>query len=337
MRFSSSNLTLEQLSAQEAAHESSETKLFEAIMNVSSSCKNNYVIFGEFYEPKTSIYLVMSSSLLVNLVAASLSVATIWFERSRSGYMNTLMDKLKVSFCWTTLISCPIIDVLNILNYFFGPLKYSTCFFLYVFRNIVKSNLLFYFNCVAISRYIFIFWMKNPTSIDENFWATVISLSSVLLSCVLNVAASLLPQRHSIFLYICSDSDPTPDLSRNKLMLFQLEVAVAAVVQLVVFLRIRFYKRGGSLPQSKDEDISSFNYKSFTVTITILSWLACYCFLQVKVNSLTMTEVNTFPNYIFMYLYQLFAMEFTHLAILAVSVLYNKDLRRKVVKKLWCC
>ena len=128
--------------------------------NISNSFKSNYKYFSEFYEPKTSIYLVEFFALLVSLIGALLSLTIIWFEKSRSGYMNTLMDKLKVYFCWVTLLSAPIIKTLNILNYYFGPLNYSTCFFLNVFRNIFKSNMLFYFNCIAISRYILIFWMK---------------------------------------------------------------------------------------------------------------------------------------------------------------------------------
>ena len=300
--------------------------------NISNSFKSNYKYFSEFYEPKTSIYLVEFFALLVSLFGALLSLTIIWFEKSRSGYMNTLMDKLKVYFCWVTLLSAPIIKTLNILNYYFGPLNYSTCFFLNVFRNIFKSNMLFYFNCIAISRYIFIFWMKNPTSIDENFWATMISLSSILFSCILNTVASLLPQRYSIFLYICSDTDPTPDQGKDKLMLFQYEVAIATVIQLMVFLRIKLFKLGMSMPSSRDEEISSFNHKSFTVIISILAWCACYCFLQVKVNSLTLHEVNTFPNYIFLYLYQLFAMQFTHFVILTVYVAHNKDLQQKVFK-----
>jgi hypothetical protein len=63
--------------------------------------------------------------------------------------------------------------------------------------------------------------MKNPTSIDENFWSTIILIASIVFSCALNITASLLPQKHSIFLYACSDTDPMQDWQLNKLGIFQ--------------------------------------------------------------------------------------------------------------------
>jgi hypothetical protein len=129
-------------------------------MSANTSCENNHQYFCQFYEPKMSMYLVHALTVLVSGANILLSFGIIWFERHRPDNKITLMDKLKMFFCWSTIISTPVIQILNILNYFFGPLPFSACFFLLVFRHILKSNLLFYFNCMAISRYIFIFWAQ---------------------------------------------------------------------------------------------------------------------------------------------------------------------------------
>ena len=188
----------------------------------SGGCKNGHQNFCEYFQPKTSLNFVFGLSTIISLIDVVLSYGIIRYEKSQIDHRKTLLDKLRLFFFRMTIIAAPIIHSLNFLNYYFGPLNYSVCFFLMVFRNILKSNMLFFFNCIAIARYIFIFWVKNPTSIDENFWAQLIATLSIIFSCILNTVAYILPQRHSIFLYTCADIDPTPHLIKEKVRVFQL-------------------------------------------------------------------------------------------------------------------
>jgi hypothetical protein len=299
-------------------------------MSASASCENDHKYFCEFYQPKTSMYLIHAATLLVSLTNILLSFGIIWFESRLSDHRNTLLNKLKTLFCWSTIISTPIIEFLNVLNYYFGPLSSYACYFLLIFRNILKSNLLVYLNCNAISKYIFIFWMKNPMSIDENFWSTLIVVASIVFSCTMNIVATLLPQKQSIFFYACSDTDPLQDWQLKKVMLFQFEVVITVVIQLTVYFKIKLFKLKATASTSATNEESNFNYKFFISVVASLSWFAIYAYLQVEVNSLSLQEFNTFPKYIFMYFYQLFAMEFTTLVFNAVYYIYNADLREKV-------
>jgi hypothetical protein len=81
-------------------------------------------------------------------------------------------------------------------------------------------------------------------------------------------------------------------------------------------------------------EISTVNYRNFFVAVIILFWLTAYSILQSKVNSYSLEEINTHPKYIFMYLYQLVAMEMTRLLILMLRYTYSAELRHKVVKSL---
>jgi hypothetical protein len=125
-------------------------------MSASSLCENDHKYFCEFYQPN-----IHAAMLWVSLTSIWLSFGIIWFESCRSDNRNTLLNKLKTFSCWSTIISTPIFEFFNVLNYYFGPLSSSACYFLQNFHNIVKSDLLFYLSCNAISKYIFTFWIKK--------------------------------------------------------------------------------------------------------------------------------------------------------------------------------
>ena len=295
----------------------------------SNSCQNGHQNFCEYFEPKTSMHLVFGLSTIISLIDVMLSYGIVRYENSRTDHRKTLMDKLRLFYFRSIIIAVPIIHCLNFLNYYFGPLNYSVCFFLMVSRNVLKSNMLFFFNCIAIARYIFIFWMKNPTSIDENFWAQLIGTLSFIFSCILNTVAYILPQRYSIFLYTCVDADPTPDLMKEKIKIFQLEVLVSAVIQIFVFSRIKFFKLKCKMPPTSNGNNSSFSLKSFIIIFNIIGWFSVYSYLQMKVNSVSPQEVNKYPNYVFMYFYQLVVAESLRLIFIITDYIVYVELRGK--------
>ena len=150
-----------------------------------------------------------------------------------------------------------------------------------------------------------------------------------IFSCILNTVAYILPQRYSIFLYTCVDADPTPDLMKEKIKIFQLEVLVSAVIQIFVFSRIKIFKLKCKMPPTSNGNTSSFSLKSFIIIFNIIGWFSVYSYLQMKVNSVSPQEVNKYPNYVFMYFYQLVAAEILRLIIIITHYIVNNNLRDK--------
>jgi hypothetical protein len=68
------------------------------------------------------------------------------------------------------------IHILDTVAYVFGPMSRSYCTLANLIRNLVKTNGLLLYDALAITRYICIFWMKNPGAIDDDFWSIFISL-----------------------------------------------------------------------------------------------------------------------------------------------------------------
>ena len=66
-------------------------------------------------------------------------------------------------------------------------------------------------NSIVVACYFFIFWLKNPASLDDDFWGTIIGIYAAVFSLIANTTLMLVPQRYSIFYYACADLDPRPD------------------------------------------------------------------------------------------------------------------------------
>lgn len=83
------------------------------------------------------------------------------------------MNKLFSYFGWLTVIALPIMQGMTIIRYLVGPLPGPICFFQMAFMNTVKWQSLLLFDFILLSRYVMIIWLKNPASIDDDYWYVI--------------------------------------------------------------------------------------------------------------------------------------------------------------------
>lgn len=298
---------------------------------ITGNCSNSHLYFCRFYEAKTSKHLIFTLSSIVNIVGVILHLGIIWYENHRTDHKSTLVSRLISVISWNTIVSTPVFQVSDTLNYFFGPLSKTVCFTSLVFRNMVKSNLLFFLDGIIISRYFLIFWLKNPLSVQDDFWVRFIALMSVVFSFILNISVFHLPQKLSVFYYACADIDPRPDLNLGSKMLFQTEALVALTLHLTIFIKIQIFKRRTESRQTASKQ-NSLKLVEFATSMCLVLWGGCYSFLQIKTNSFELNDSANFnQNFIFMYLYQLCTLNSTSFVIAVLYYLNHQDLRKKIV------
>jgi hypothetical protein len=58
------------------------------------------------------------------------------------------------------------------LRFAHGPLHPNLCFWSILFKKIVSHFLLLLLTSLTFIRYVFIFWLKNPAAVKEDFWYT---------------------------------------------------------------------------------------------------------------------------------------------------------------------
>jgi hypothetical protein len=105
-----------------------------------------------------------------------------------------------------------------------GPFSPLLCTLQLAFKRISKDAILFFYNAITLSRYIFIFWLKNPTALNDNFWITFINILALGSCTIVAIVYSLLPGPKLLAFYICSDTNPGKDVKleppRDGLILF---------------------------------------------------------------------------------------------------------------------
>ena len=179
---------------------------------------SSYVHFGGYFQDTGFKVLFVSASTVLNFIDLVLAFGIIWFERYGINQKRTLTNKLVSLICWNFSMFISLVIVTDIMNYFFGPLNHHFCFVFNLARNFTKSQVMFLLNSIMIARYLFIFWLKNPTSLDDIFWSNFLGVLGTILNLTFNLAAMMVPQKHSIFYYACADSDPRPHYLLRKLI-----------------------------------------------------------------------------------------------------------------------
>ena len=283
----------------------------------------NYHYFCGFFADATSKTLFFAFSLSLNVINTLLFYGIIWYERFGTGNKRTLLNKIVSLICWNAIVSIIGTFIDDLLTFFFGPLCNQVCLFFQMFRNIIKTDTLLFFDALVISKYVLIFCLKNPISVNEEFWSCFIGLIVVLFSCIFNFGLLVLPQKHSLYYYACADINPEVDQHLKKNFSAQIEVALCLIIHVAIIIRIKVFKAKSKLTVSSNsvqdckspifhlnimEKVTIFDMAG---NLVVIIWASFYVTLQMKVNTMTRVEANTYPNYLYLYSY--------HFAVAAVN------------------
>ena len=105
-------------------------------------------------------------SIISGIVLIPFAYSIIWYEKFGSDKKRTLINKLVASLCWNEIAFFSTVQILYVVRFYFGPLPPFLCFWMFVIRKTIIINGIFTLNAMALVRYIFIFWLKNPAGMD---------------------------------------------------------------------------------------------------------------------------------------------------------------------------
>ena len=112
---------------------------------------------------KTFLFII---SMISCIIIVPMAYILIWYERFGSDKKRTLINKLVASLCWNKIAYFSTVHILYVVRFYFGPLPPFLCFWMFVIRKTIIINGIFTLNAMALVRYIFIFWLKNPAGMD---------------------------------------------------------------------------------------------------------------------------------------------------------------------------
>ena len=140
----------------------------------SSNITEDY--FSGLFENRSSKISAVIVSFCLNILNVVLAYGIIWYDRYGIDKKQNLMNKLITSICWVLIITVPILQLFEIPRYFFGPQPALFCFIQMVIKKASKWQLLLLLDASILTRYIFIFWLKNPNAVHDGFWSIFVNI-----------------------------------------------------------------------------------------------------------------------------------------------------------------
>ena len=263
---------------------------------------------------------------------------------------KTLVNRIFTSFCWACMVALAT-GVADVTRYILGPLPPFLCSLVQFTKYTVRTEILLFYNAMALSRYVLIFVLKNPMAVDDKFWNLFISIAITLASFVINLGQGMTATQQDSAYYICCSLDPKIDSGLPKKQEgFILNFTL--ILQIVVNARILVHKHRQKLKKllkkfkfgaqeaanvggSDVNDVTLTIDKSTIVNTSAICWAlifsAIFYRLNVKVKSFSVEEINLYPNYLSIYVLQLISFQLFGLVMLATLFVKHK----KMVKILY--
>ncbi len=169
-------------------------------------------LYSGLFENRSSKVAIILTSFIIDLVNIALAYGVIWYDHFGIDLKRTLMNKLVTSICWAAIIDVPLIQLCEIPRYFFGPQPALFCFVQSFLKNSIKWQILLLLDASILARYIFIFWLKNPSAVHDDFWSIFTNLWIAGLSVITNFVLFSRPGgKMPIHYYVCANIDPASE------------------------------------------------------------------------------------------------------------------------------
>ena len=285
--------------------------------------------FPGLFENRTSKFAFLICSLILSLIDVILSWGIIWYEKFGSDNRRTLINKLVASICWRMIFWILMCQSLDIWRYSFGPLPIWICTLHVIAKSSMRVQFLFLFDAIQLTKYIFVFHLKNPSAVTEEFWSMFINVLIILLSYIFAFGIFFIDPRKQIQYYTCADLDMIPILGLPKSSNIQPEM-LSLVMFTLIHSKIRWYKEKYDKGKNCEKNSLADNKMGFLG----LGTFCLFTFLTIQVNSITPLDMNFFPNYLYMQIFQLLGPNLIGIQLFAVYYVRQPQLRSSLIQNM---
>ena len=266
----------------------------------------------------------------------------IWFNSHGSDKKSTFLNMITSASCWIGIEYSCIIQITETIRFGIGPLPEWFCFLKTILRNAYVTQVFLYFDTIALTRYLFIFWLKNPAAFNSDFWILFLNIWIRGASLIFNGVWSIKSEHQMISFYVCSGIDPTEDFKVPLKLYAGIELG-SIVINVFVWIKVQMYKRRSTKTNVTDRRhlnwkkvfLTEFHYESVANFTTSLANLLIIFFLALSVVYLSSVKPNEMQYYQkALYLQYLVAPCFASILFVAVYYLRHKLLRQGVFSQI---
>jgi len=231
----------------------------------------------------------------------------------------------------------------DMFPYLIGPINKHICLLEIMIKNSVKCQAFLLVNAITISRYLFIFWLKNPGAVWDDFWAAFITSWIIIFCSIYNFVYFYLPGSQPLTYYLCSSIDPQKDQNPPKqpVVIFEsFSILIIIFIQIRIFL---FKKKPSQVTNNKtvriifhrqvfseNETISDFKSNLYSILNFILLTVASF-----QGNNMTMNEIR--DNQAYVYFIHLTGPGFFIFVFASLHYIRHAPLRKTIYRELIDC
>ena len=278
----------------------------------------NQDYFDAVFENRWSKWISIIFSVLGSILSICMICCIIWFEFYGQDVRRTLINRLFISADYIGVIYVGFYQQLDLLRYMYGPLPQYVCHFTDYSKFAITNQVFLTFAFIMLSRYLFIFCLKNPAGFYDEFWYKFILGWIIIFSWISQIAVYMGPGKQFPNFYICAGINPIADEKfGEKNHTFNGIIRICSVViQLLISIRIKYYKwkHSGEISQTVmfgTENVFPIVFMFFVIV------------LQFPRQKIELYKLNEFPLYLTEYFFTLIRPIVT--VLLMASIKFIKD------------
>jgi hypothetical protein len=270
-----------------------------------SSQPEDFFSFILISSPIKTLSLVICSIAVIGVPI--LSYGVIWYDRNGPDKKRTFLNRLVVFLCYALVEMFLTIQLTEIIRQCYRPMPKLYCHIKAIARPMYITQLLLYLDAMAISRYLFIFVLKNPAAFPDNFWIRYVNIWIKSACFIGNNVWSYMAEHEVLNYYICSGEDPTEDFKRP-LKSYGFVETVSILIYLFVFVRIQVFKhtRKSQLAVTHScfiksqylEEINALSLKTFLVNVAGLAIFVMLLGSTMVMNRIKPNELQNHKTFI---------------------------------------
>ena len=290
----------------------------------------------EPYENYPSKFFAIIFSIMGGLIVNPILYLIIQFERDK--HYRTLINQLLSVLIYATIFMTVVLHSLKLYHYTVGYMHWFFCF-VDVFLKPISAMLNFLLlDAMCLIRYIFIFHLKNPNGMQDDFWKNFLVMWVLSFACLTNFTYYFLPGSNPNFYYICLGTIPKNHNFRTVKENEPIIVLLLFTILLHIFTALRYqvykYKEKSFVTEQMTEQqklyclhVNQSSIVNFATNVAGVIYLTMTSYVPNKLNVTNPIEFNAYPEYLWLYIFDLYLYPINELFLILVLMYKNPQLR----------
>lgn len=266
------------------------------------------VDFFSFILVNTPVKLFSLSVCFICFICVPiLTYGIFWYDCNGPDKNRTFLNRLAVSLCYIVVEIFVIIQLTEAIRHIYGPMPKLFCHIKAVARPVYITQSLLYLDAITVTRYLFIFVLRNPAAFPDDFWIMFVNVW-IRSACIIGNTAWALKNEHEVLnYYICTGEDPT-EVFKNPLKVYGFVEAGSFLIHLFVFIRIQIFKHKrknelaitqGCISKSQYlEEINALSLGAFLVNVFSITVFVLLFVSTMAMNRIKPSELEHYKSFI---------------------------------------